>query len=450
MASVRIIRAAGEDNLQRLTMLTPLTLNEEFKAILDQLEYTSDHLFITGRAGTGKSTLLQVFRNTTKKRVAVLAPTGVAALNVRGQTIHSFFGFPPKIITHKEIHRRSNYRIYQNLDMIIIDEISMVRADMLDNINYFLKINRQNRLPFGGVQMVFFGDLFQLPPVVSTAPEKQYFNSYYTSPYFFSSYALHEIALKMIELSEVFRQEERSFIQLLDNIRLNQMDYDDMLYLNERHQPIPEDRSFYITLSARNDIATRINDAELRAITEPQVQFQAMVTGEFNPQLYPADLILILKTGAQVMFVKNDPQKQFVNGTIGIVEEVTEEIIRVKVLDNNLDEKTVTVEKQEWEVIRYEINPNDPQQISSKTVGAFTQYPLKLAWAITIHKSQGKTFERVIIDLGRGAFESGQTYVALSRCRTLGGIILTNPVTARDIFIDERIAEYYNQIKYLS
>lgn len=431
-------------------MLTPLTLNEEFKAILDQLEYTSDHLFITGRAGTGKSTLLQVFRNTTKKRVAVLAPTGVAALNVRGQTIHSFFGFPPKIITHKEIHRRSNYRIYQNLDMIIIDEISMVRADMLDNINYFLKINRQNRLPFGGVQMVFFGDLFQLPPVVSTAPEKQYFNSYYTSPYFFSSYALHEIALKMIELSEVFRQEERSFIQLLDNIRLNQMDYDDMLYLNERHQPIPEDRSFYITLSARNDIATRINDAELRAITEPQVQFQAMVTGEFNPQLYPADLILILKTGAQVMFVKNDPQKQFVNGTIGIIEEVTEEIIRVKVLDNNLDEKTVTVEKQEWEVIRYEINPNDPQQISSKTVGAFTQYPLKLAWAITIHKSQGKTFERVIIDLGRGAFESGQTYVALSRCRTLGGIILTNPVTARDIFIDERIAEYYNQIKYLS
>ncbi len=450
MASVRIIRAAGEDNLQRLTMLTPLTLNEEFKAILDQLEYTSDHLFITGRAGTGKSTLLQVFRNTTKKRVAVLAPTGVAALNVRGQTIHSFFGFPPKIITHKEIHRRSNYRIYQNLDMIIIDEISMVRADMLDNINYFLKINRQNKLPFGGVQMVFFGDLFQLPPVVSTAPEKQYFNSYYTSPYFFSSYALHEITLKMIELSEVFRQEERSFIQLLDNIRLNQMDYDDMLYLNERHQPIPEDRSFYITLSARNDIATRINDAELRAITEPQVQFQATVTGEFNPQLYPADLILILKTGAQVMFVKNDPQKQFVNGTIGIVEEVTEEIIRVKVLDNNLDEKTVTVEKQEWEVIRYEINPNDPQQISSKTVGAFTQYPLKLAWAITIHKSQGKTFERVIIDLGRGAFESGQTYVALSRCRTLGGIILTNPVTARDIFIDERIAEYYNQIKYLS
>ncbi|HRO72641.1 MAG TPA: AAA family ATPase, partial [Saprospiraceae bacterium] len=365
-------------------------------------------------------------------------------------TIHSFFGFPPKIITHKEIHRRSNYRIYQNLDMIIIDEISMVRADMLDNINYFLKINRQNKLPFGGVQMVFFGDLFQLPPVVSTAPEKQYFNSYYTSPYFFSSYALHEITLKMIELSEVFRQEERSFIQLLDNIRLNQMDYDDMLYLNERHQPIPEDRSFYITLSARNDIATRINDAELRAITEPQVQFQATVTGEFNPQLYPADLILILKTGAQVMFVKNDPQKQFVNGTIGIVEEVTEEIIRVKVLDNNLDEKTVTVEKQEWEVIRYEINPNDPQQISSKTVGAFTQYPLKLAWAITIHKSQGKTFERVIIDLGRGAFESGQTYVALSRCRTLGGIILTNPVTARDIFIDERIAEYYNQIKYLS
>lgn len=431
-------------------MQTPLALSHEFAGVLDQLEYTHDHLFITGRAGTGKSTLLQVFRNTTKKRVVVLAPTGVAALNVRGQTIHSFFGFPPRIIHPKEIERRKNFRLYQNIDMIIIDEISMVRADLLDNINLFLKKNRQNNQPFGGVQMIFFGDLFQLPPVVSTLPERTYFSTYYTSPYFFSANAFHEIELKMVELTHVYRQEERSFIQLLDNIRLNQMDYDDFMYLNERHQPIPKDRSFFITLSARNDIANRINENELNAITEPAVQFQAIVSGEFNPQLYPTSLNLILKKGAQVMFVKNDLQKQYVNGTIGIVDEVTEERITVRILENNDDEKIITVDQQEWEIIRYEMNPSEPGQISSKVVGAFKQYPLKLAWAITIHKSQGKTFDRVIIDMGRGAFESGQTYVALSRCTTLSGIILTQPITNKDIIVDERISEYYTQIRYLS
>ncbi len=430
--------------------LTPLTLSDEFKGILDQLEYTKDCLFITGRAGTGKSTLLQVFRNTTKKRVVVLAPTGVSALNVRGQTIHSFFGFPPRIIHPNEIEKRKNFRIYHNIDMIIIDEISMVRADMLDNINLFLKKNRQNTLPFGGVQMVFFGDLFQLPPVVSTIPEKEYFRTYYTSPYFFSAHCFSEITLKMVELTHVYRQEERSFIQLLDNIRLNQMDYDDFLYLNERHQPIPEDRSYFITLSARNDIANKINDNELNAITEPAVHFNATISGEFNPQLYPTNLNLILKKGAQVMFVKNDLQKQYVNGKIGIIEDVSEDRILVKILDQNHDEKTIIVEQQEWEIIRYEMNPQDPGQISSKIIGVFKQYPLKLAWAITIHKSQGKTFDRVIIDMGRGAFESGQTYVALSRCTTLNGIILTQPITSRDIFVDERISEYYTQIRFLS
>ena len=431
-------------------MQTPLSLSNEFTGILDQLEYTKDSLFITGRAGTGKSTLLQIFRNTTKKRVVVLAPTGVAALNIRGQTIHSFFGLPPRIINHKEIERRKNYRMYQNIDMIIIDEISMVRADLLDNINYFLKVNRQNTQPFGGVQMIFFGDLFQLPPVVSTLPEKEYFRTYYQSPYFFSANALQELSIKMVELHHVYRQEERSFIQLLDSIRLNQMDYDDFMYLNERHQPIPEDRSFYITLSARNDNANRINENELKALTEPAVHFLASVEGEFNPQLYPTDLDLVLKKGAQVMFVKNDNQKRFVNGTIGIVEEVTETCIKVKTLDDTHSEKSIELEKQEWEIIRYEMNPKEPTNITSKIVGTFKQYPLKLAWAITIHKSQGKTFERVIIDMGRGAFESGQTYVALSRCTTLNGVILTQPITNRDIFIDERISEYYSQIKYLS
>ncbi len=431
-------------------MKAPITLSPEFSGILDQLEYTADHLFITGRAGTGKSTLLQVFRNTTKKRVVVLAPTGIAALNVRGQTIHSFFYFPPRMLNKSEIEKRKNNRIYKNLDMIIIDEISMVRADIIDNIDYFLRINRNSNFPFGGVQMIFFGDLFQLPPVVSSPFEKHYFQTTYPTPYFFSSKIMAYINLRMVELMHVYRQEERNFIQLLDNIRLNTLDYDDFTYLNERHHPVPEEHEYYITLCSRNDIANRINEQELKAIQLPEVAYQATVAGEFNPQLYPAEFNLILKVGAQVMFVKNDLEKQFVNGTIGIVTEATYDRILVRLQTNDGEEKTIEVDKQEWEILKYENDPDKPGQIATKTVGTFKQYPLKLAWAITIHKSQGKTFDRVIIDMGAGAFESGQTYVALSRCRTLDGVILKQPLRNRDIIVDERITEYYEQIRYLS
>jgi len=431
-------------------MKIPISLSQEFSGILDQLEYTNDHLFITGRAGTGKSTLLQVFRNTTKKRVVVLAPTGIAALNVRGQTIHSFFGFPPRLINKTEIERRKNNRIYKNLDMLIIDEISMVRADILDNIDYFLRLNRGFNLPFGGVQMVFFGDLFQLPPVVSTPFEKQYFHTTYQTPYFFSAQIIKNIGLKMVELLHVYRQEERHFINLLDSIRLNNLDYEDFMYLNERHLPLPVENDFYITLCSRNDIANRINEHELKTIPLPEVAYQATVVGEFNPQLYPTEFNLILKEGAQVMFVKNDLQKQYVNGTIGIVSEANYERIMVRIPDEHGTEKTIEVDKQEWEILKYENDVEKPQHINTKVIGTFKQYPLKLAWAITIHKSQGKTFDRVIIDLGGGAFESGQTYVALSRCRTLEGVILKQPLRNRDIIVDERITEYYEQVKYLS
>lgn len=431
-------------------MKIPISLSQEFSGVLDQLEYTKDHLFITGRAGTGKSTLLQVFRNTTKKRVVVLAPTGIAALNVRGQTIHSFFGFPPRLLNKSEIEKRKNFRIYVNIDMIIIDEISMVRADIIDNIDYFLRINRNVNAPFGGVQMIFFGDLFQLPPVVSTPFEKEYFRTTYPTPYFFSAVVIHHIELKMVELLHVYRQEERNFINLLDNIRLNSLDYDDFMYLNERHLPAPEEDDFFITLCSRNDIANRINENELKSIQLPEVAYQATVAGEFNPQLYPTDFNLILKEGAQVMFVKNDLQKQFVNGTIGIVTEANYERIMVRIPDENGPDKTIEVDRQEWEILKYENDAEKPQQITTKVVGTFKQYPLKLAWAITIHKSQGKTFDRVIIDMGGGAFESGQTYVALSRCRTLEGVILKQPLRNRDIIVDERITEYYEQVKYLS
>jgi ATP-dependent exoDNAse (exonuclease V) alpha subunit len=429
-------------------MKTPVSLSHEFTSILNQMEYTQDHLFITGRAGTGKSTLLQIFRTTTKKRVVVLAPTGIAALNVRGQTIHSFFGFPPKLLNRNEIEKRKNNRVFVNLDMVIIDEISMVRADIIDNMDYALQINRKVAEPFGGVQMVFFGDLFQLPPVVSTVFEKQYFSSVYDTPYFFSAKVMSSITLRMIELVHVYRQDERNFIRLLDSIRLNSLDYDDFLYLNERFVSVPEDDDFYITLCSRNDIAHRINEHELKSISSPIFQYHATVSGEFNPQLYPTELNLVLKVGAQVMFVKNDLQKQYVNGTIGIVDSLSDERITVRINETDHDEKILEIERQEWEVLRYENDASNPSRIATKIVGTFKQYPLRLAWAITIHKSQGKTFEKVIIDMGNGAFESGQTYVALSRCRTLGGIILRQPLRGRDIIVDERITEYYNTIRF--
>ena len=440
-------QAGGADNGD---MKLPIALTPEFSGILDQLEYTSDHLFVTGRAGTGKSTLLQVFRSTTKKRVVVLAPTGIAALNVRGQTIHSFFGFPPRLLNKNEIEKRKNFKIFQNLDMIIIDEISMVRADMIDNIDWFLRVNRGINQAFGGVQMIFFGDLFQLPPVVATPFEKQYFQTTYETPYFFSAHIMQDITFKMVELNQIFRQEERSFINLLDNIRLNSLDYEDFMFLNERHLPLPNEKEFYITLCSRNDIANRINDQELKAISMPSISYQATVVGEFNPQLFPTEFHLELKEGAQVMFVKNDINKKYVNGSIGIVHEANPDKIVVRLQNEHEQHENIEVEKQEWEILKYELDNEKQGQITTKVIGTFKQYPIKLAWAITIHKSQGKTFDKVIIDMGQGAFESGQTYVALSRCRTLGGIILKQALKNRDIIVDERISQYYEQIKYLS
>jgi ATP-dependent exoDNAse (exonuclease V) alpha subunit len=440
-------QAGGADNG---AMKLPIALTPEFSGILDQLEYTSDHLFVTGRAGTGKSTLLQVFRSTTKKRVVVLAPTGIAALNVRGQTIHSFFGFPPRLLNKNEIEKRKNFKIFQNLDMIIIDEISMVRADMIDNIDWFLRVNRGINQAFGGVQMIFFGDLFQLPPVVATPFEKQYFQTTYETPYFFSAHIMQDITFKMVELNQIFRQEERSFINLLDNIRLNSLDYEDFMFLNERHLPLPNEKEFYITLCSRNDIANRINDQELKAISMPSISYQATVVGEFNPQLFPTEFHLELKEGAQVMFVKNDINKKYVNGSIGIVHEANPDKIVVRLQNEHEQHENIEVEKQEWEILKYELDNEKQGQITTKVIGTFKQYPIKLAWAITIHKSQGKTFDKVIIDMGQGAFESGQTYVALSRCRTLGGIILKQALKNRDIIVDERISQYYEQIKYLS
>lgn len=430
--------------------LQPIQLNDSFNGVIDQLEKSNDNVFITGRAGTGKSTLLQLFRNTTRKRCAVLAPTGIAALNVKGQTIHSFFGFPPRMLNKGDISKRKNRRIYRNLDTIIIDEISMVRADMLDNIDYFLRVNREVNLPFGGVQMIFFGDLFQLPPVVAGDFERKLLKENYETPYFFSAQIINDdFDLHLIELHHVYRQDEKGFIRLLDAIRLNQMDYDDLAEINARNVPLPEDQQYFITLSSRNNIADQINQLEINRLTTESFSYAASINGTFNPRLYPTDPALRLKVGAQVMFVKNDPQKRFVNGTIGIIKDLSHESVKVSINEGG-QEQHFELEKIEWEIIKYKSDKDNPKKIATEVIGTFKQYPIKLAWAITIHKSQGKTFDNVIIDMGSGAFEYGQTYVALSRCRKLHGIYLKRPLRPRDIMVDQRVTEWYEWKKYHS
>jgi ATP-dependent exoDNAse (exonuclease V) alpha subunit len=335
------------------------------------------------------------------------------------------------------------------MDTLIIDEISMVRADMIDNIDIFLRNNRENDLPFGGVQLLMFGDLFQLPPVVATAFEKEYFRTTYESQYFFSSHVVKsdDFHYEMIELNQVYRQEERYFINMLDAIRLNHIDYDELEVLNERYQAVPEDTKYLLTLTSINATANNINNQEVNKLEGESFTYLAKLSGQFNERNAPADPVLKLKKGAQVMFVKNDPQKQFVNGTIGIINDIGHDYIKVMVEDNSGYEVEIDVGIQDWEIIKYELDREKNNEITANVVGVFSQYPIKLAWAITIHKSQGKTFDKINIDLGRGAFEHGQTYVALSRCKTLGGIFLNQALRPRDILVDERVREYYQMMR---
>lgn len=428
---------------------SPLFLNDDFRHALDVLEKSDSPIFITGKAGTGKSTLLQLFRSTSRKKMAVLAPTGVAALNVQGQTIHSFFGFPPRIVTpgeaSRKVSRKDLLRMYQNLEVLVVDEISMVRADLLDGMDRFLRVNRENFRPFGGVQVVFFGDLFQLPPVVTRDPiEASYFSEYYESPYFFSGKIFQDpdFQMEMLELSKVYRQDSRHFLRLLEAVRVNELDYDDLEDLNERYQPDFGATEGYITLCARNATAERINQRELSQLDAPEHEFIAEVKGQFDPGLYPTDFGLRLRQGAQVMFVRNDTeQRQFVNGTIGKITELAPNKIVVETEVEGGKKRRIEVAKSEWEIIRYKAAATGA--LETEVVGSFVQYPLRLAWAITIHKSQGKTFDRVLIDLGGGAFEHGQLYVALSRCRSLEGVVLRQRIRPQDVITDERVLGFY-------
>jgi ATP-dependent DNA helicase PIF1 len=425
-----------------------IDLNDQFQRALDMIEHSRGNIFITGRAGTGKSTLLEYFRNITNKKVAVLAPTGVAALNVHGQTIHSFFGFKPDITLEKVKKRRSNptvLSVYQKLDMIIIDEISMVRADLLDCVDKFLRLNgRDIDAPFGGLQMVFIGDLYQLPPVINST-ERESYEAIYPTPYFYGARVFRDFKMGFIELEKVYRQQDSNFIHILNAIRNNSVEEEDLESVNRRYlpdfEPVPGD--FYIYLTTTNAMARQVNESELVKLETDAETFTAEIQGKFGNEYMPTAIDLQVKVGAQIMMLNNDTAGRWVNGSIG---RVTAIIPRVKetVIEADLGEgEIVEIKPFTWKIYRFFV---DGGGLQSEAMGSFTQYPLMLAWAVTIHKSQGKTFEKVIVDMGRGAFACGQTYVALSRCTSLEGIVLKKPIMKRHIITDDGIEDFLSNL----
>ncbi len=416
---------------------------------------TSDHLFLTGRAGTGKSTLLTEFRKNTKKRIAVLAPTGVAAVNVGGQTIHSFCGFKPDI-TLKKVKKLADddkrVKVLAKLDAIVIDEISMTRADILDCFEKFLRLNRRpndgrpSNVPFGGLQIIIIGDLYQLPPIV-TSQEKAAFESLYTSPYFYSATSFNPKLFHFIELEQVYRQADEGFIKLLNAIRNNSVDEDDLTQLNTRYKKVRKESSgnFVVCLTSTNAKATEINLKKLdELLYEKEFISEADITGRFDRSHMPTDEILRLKVGAQVMLLNNDPGGKWVNGTMGVVEDIDEEeeVVTVRLETG----ESHNIARNGWDVFEYFVDGSGG--LKTNTIGTFAQYPLKLAWALTIHKSQGKTFDQVTIDLGRGTFAHGQLYVALSRCRTLEGITLCQLIEKRHVIMDWRVVRFVTELHY--
>jgi ATP-dependent DNA helicase PIF1 len=423
-----------------------IDINARFKEAIGWMEETDRNLFLTGKAGTGKSTLLEHFCQTTRKQPVVLAPTGVAALNVKGQTIHRFFNFyidtTPQKIRDKKVRPRDK-RLYKELQTIIIDEVSMLRADLLDCIDVFLRMYGPDQTrAFGGVQMIFVGDLYQLPPVVSTQ-ERDIFSTHYQTPYFFSAHALADFAMERVELETVYRQKDKEFVSLLNRIRDNTVDAEGLSQLNRRHValPVPPVEEFYISLTTTNQKADEINDTHLQSLSGHMHHAAATISGDFGKEYYPTATDLQFKLGAQVMLLNNDPKKRWVNGSVGVIEAVQKDAegqscVAIRLQGND---KLVQVPAYSWEVYRFSLHEN---AIISEAVGTFTQYPFRLAWAITIHKSQGKTFERVVIDLGSGTFASGQAYVALSRCTSFEGMILKTPIQKHHIRMDARINEW--------
>ena len=421
--------------------------NPELQLAEAFVEHTNCTIFLTGKAGTGKTTFLHAIKKQTHKRLVVTAPTGVAAINAGGVTLHSFFQLPfgpfiPGSEAHTGQHRFSKEKknIIRSLDLLVIDEISMVRADLLDGVDSVLRRYRRSEQPFGGVQLLMIGDLHQLSPVVKDA-EWQLLQGLYATPFFFSSAALRRLELVPIELKHIYRQADSHFIGLLNRVRNNQLDPPTLQQLNTRYLPdfSPKDEEGYITLCTHNRSADAINQAKLQTLPGRSHNFDALIDGTFPEHSFPNAVTLELKTGAQVMFVRNDmsPEKRYFNGKIGTVTVISEKSIDVVCPG---EPGTIEVGPVTWENIEYSVDP-ETTEISQKIIGTFNQYPLKPAWAITIHKSQGLTFDKAVID-AQAAFAHGQVYVALSRCRTFAGMVLSSPLRQQGVKTDQAVLQF--------
>jgi len=423
-----------------LTEPEDLTTTPEFEAALQFLDDGCGHLFVTGRAGTGKSTLLRLIRDKLQEEAVVVAPTGLAAVNVGGQTIHSFFGFPPRLIAPDDIRRSRNGRVMRKMRFLIIDEVSMVRSDLMWAIDQSLRVNRgRSKEPFGGVRLLLFGDLHQLPPVVRGGEEAAHLDETYDGPFFFSVPALVEgDGTQLLELRKVFRQTDDTLIEVLNAIRDGEAGEREIETLNERVGPIrtlAEGRE-YVILTPTNEAANRINRAYLEALSGDEYVYAAGVIGEFNQKAQPTEAALVLKEGAKVIMLRNDPDGRWVNGTVAEISKLTAKQIWVRVSGREYE-----IEQASWENRRYAFDQTQ-EKIVETVAGTFKQFPLRLAWALTIHKSQGLTLDKIYVDFGRGTFAHGQAYVALSRCRTMEGLSMARPLRGGDVKFDINATRY--------
>lgn len=423
----------------------------------DLIEYTSRSVFLTGKAGTGKTTFLNEFVKKTKKKHIVVAPTGIAAINAGGVTIHSMFGLPLRTFlpTTDRIdsslanniidlqqhfkYRKDKLKLLREVEVLIIDEVSMLRADVLDMMDFSLRFIRRNNQRFGGVQMLFIGDLYQLPPVVR---DEHVLKMFYNSPFFFDSLAIKDIPLLTIELTKVYRQTDQEFLEILNAIRDGDVANIDFNHLNERYDPgFEAGEEPYVYLCSHNKMADDINQEKLKDIKVSPKSYEAKLFGEFKENQFPNEQFLELKVGAQVMFIRNDitGEKKYFNGKLGEISSLDENEVKV-ILEGS--EREITVKREVWEQKKYSLDTD--KNIKEEVLGSFEQFPIKLAWAVTIHKSQGLTFDKVIIDAGK-SFTAGQVYVALSRCRTLEGIVLKSKITPEVIFKDNRILKFQGE-----
>lgn len=426
-----------------------IEVNEDFLRAFEAVR-EGHNLFVTGKAGTGKSTFLQYLRDTSGRETVVLAPTGVAALNVGGQTIHSFFGFRPDITPHKVPELRPKAEeVYRSLELLVIDEVSMVRADLLDSVEAFLRLHGPRPgEAFGGVQVVLIGDLYQLPPVVTRRERAAL--EVYRSPYFFDSEAFKRTPFELMEFEKVYRHSDPLFLEILEAIRTNSVREEHLKVLNSRciTDFDPPEGELYVYLTTTNDLAERINEERLARLPGSPVRYRGWIEGAFDPKALPTSIELSLKPEAQVMLLNNDPEGRWANGYIGRVAEIEPRKGEPDVIWIELEDGTVIdILPYRWEMFEFYFDPKEGK-LKSRTIGAFIQYPLKLSWAVTIHKAQGLTFEKVVLDVGRGTFSHGQLYVALSRCRSLEGLVLKRPVERRHVLLDRRIVRFLTRLKY--